>query len=80
MTRFVPASRRPAITARAAATSVGAGRPRAFGRGEIALTTASASLASAATLRRSVASPRLRVTRGSGFETAAGSRTTPMIW
>ena len=68
------------MSARAAATNVGAARPRAFGRGEIALTTASTSFASEATLRRSVASPRLRITRGSGFVTACGSRTTPMTW
>jgi len=66
------------MSARALAASDGAGSPRALGRGEIALTTASAPRTTLATLSAFVASPCTSCTRGSGDVDAAGSRTTPM--
>src|SRR6266571_2431652 len=77
MTRFTPAERSPWISAREFAESDGTGRPRALGRGEMALTTASAPRVIFATLSALVASPLTKRTRLSGDCTASGSRTTP---
>ena len=66
------------MRARAFAARDGAGSPRGLGRGEMALTTASAPLTTLATSSAFVASPFTRRTRGSGGWTAAGSRTTPV--
>ena len=60
------------MRARTLSASRGAGRPRGFGRGEIALTTASAPATTFAIERASVASPRASCALGSGDFTALG--------